>query len=298
MDFNATVSTIASTQGGVITRAQAIQAGMSPNQIDRRVQTRRWTALINGGYRLFEMPGDLPLVKAAIALLPRAVASHFSAAAIHGLRTVPTREVSVLVHSQTTHTFPGVRVFRCHDLDDEHVEMRVGVPVTTVERTVTDLAALVTPAHLGVILDDAVAARIVTCEQVRTVLDSVARKGKPGVRKLRSVLDERQGPDHSPSILETAGLRLLIDAGFTGFATEFPIPWAPRKRFDVAFPEHQLEIEWDSRRWHTQVQAFESDRLRDREAVLHGWRVLRFTWDDVHKRPDSVIEAVRVALDI
>jgi very-short-patch-repair endonuclease len=36
-----------------------------------------------------------------------------------------------------------------------------------------------------------------------------------------------------------------------------------------------------------------SDRQRDREAALHGWIVVRFTWQDVIERPDEVSSTVR-----
>jgi very-short-patch-repair endonuclease len=61
-----------------------------------------------------------------------------------------------------------------------------------------------------------------------------------------------------------------------------------RRRFDDAYPDHRLAIEWDGRRkYHGQFAAFEADRLRDREALLNGWRVVRFTWNDVNNRPQD-----------
>lgn len=287
---------IAARQGGVITRAQAIAAGMTRNQIDSRIRTKRWQRVVLGGYRIFEMDGRFDRVRSAVALLPGAVASHFSAADIHGMTKIDTRTASVTVHSRTTHTFPGVRVFRCHDLAKDHVVDLVGIPTTTVARTVVDLAPLISPAHLGVLIDDTVTRRLVNLDQIRGLLHAVARRGKPGVTKLRRALDEREGPDHSATVLEAAGNRLLVNAGITGFQTEYPIPWmSGEKRFDVAFPQLRLAIEWDSRRWHGDERGFETDRARDRSVVMNGWRILRFTWKDVHDRPQMVIDTVLAA---
>jgi predicted transcriptional regulator of viral defense system len=290
------VDQIAAAQGGVVTRAQAIQGGLTPSQIHNRVRGGRWIRITNGTYRVFAMDGSLNLVRAAVASLPMAVASHFSASALHEICGVDTSAVSVMVHSQTTHDFPGVKVFRCHDLSTRHIITIGGLPTTTVARTVVDLASLLRPRHLESIVDDAVAARRTTMTEIREVLESVARRGKPGVRSMRAILNDRLGESHSPTVLERAGMNLLTEAGLTEFATEFSIPWSPHRRFDVAFPKHKLAIEWDSRRWHLQAEAFDRDRARDREAIMRGWRVLRFTWDDVHRRQEAVIETIQATL--
>jgi len=293
MQPDMTIQGLAATQGGVIARQQAIAAGLSDYQVDARLRSRRWHRVAVGYYRVFNMDSRLDLLRAAVVVLPRAVGSHFSAAAIHGIDKIDTSQVTVLVHSRTTHNFPGVRVFRCHDLDADHVVLVDGIPTTTVARTVVDLAPWITQSHLGVVVDDVVAARSASIVSIRSVLESVARRGKPGVRALRGTLDERLGDDRSVSVLERAGNKLLVQANIHDFETEFPIPWSPDRRFDVAFVRCRVAIEWDSRRWHTLERAFQSDRQRDREAVLHGWRILRFTWEDVHVRPEMVTRTVR-----
>lgn len=293
MNPDTIVHDIAAMQGGVVTRRQAIDAGLTGDQVDARLRSHRWRPLIAGCYRIFDMEGHLDLVRAAVAALPNAVASHFSAAAIYGMGKVEATEPSVLVHSRTTHVFPRVRVFRCHDLVDSHIARVNDLPTTTVARTIVDLAPLISSSHLEVVVDDVVAAHLVSIDEIRLVLDSVARRGKPGVRSLRNVLDDRTGDDRPASVLERIGNRLLVDQGIRDFETEFPIPWSQNRRFDVAFVESRVAIEWDSRRWHTQKKAFQQDRQRDRDALLHGWRVLRFTWEDVHIRPATVVTTIR-----
>jgi hypothetical protein len=290
------LNSIAQRQGGVVRRSQAIAAGISDRQIGTRINSERWIRVGSGTYRIFEMPGDRSLVRAAVAALPNAVASHNSAAAIHGLSYVDTRVTSVLVHSRTTHTFPLVKVYRCFDLSTNHVVEIDELPVTSPARTVVDLAAQVHLRQLGAIVDDAVAAGKTTTEDLIIVLNDVARKGKPGVTSMRHVLDRRYGEPRRASFLERRGNRLLRSAGLGDFVTEYPHPWSPTRRFDVAYRNDSVAIEWDSLRWHLQTSAFERDRFRDTEAVIHGWRVLRFTWVDVHERPDHVIASVRSAL--
>ncbi len=287
---------IATQQGGVIRRDQATEAGFTKNQIDWRVSSGEWKLATKGGYRLIEMPGRLSLLRAAAAVLPNATVSHYSAAAFHALPSVSLEEVSVTVPSKTTHAFPGVRVFRNDDLHDGHLSTIRGLRTTTLERTIVDLAATLSPRHLEYVVDDQLADRRCRIVDLRSVLDSVARRGKPGVGAMRTILDDRSAVDENRTQLERAGNALLAEGGFVGFHNEYPIPWAPGRRFDVAFPAQRIAIEWDSERWHTQKQAFQTDRERDRLAIEHGWRVLRFTWRDLHDNPDSVIETIRVVL--
>ena len=291
-----TILQIASQQGGVIRRDQAAEAGFTMNQIDWRVSTGEWTLVTKGGYRLIAMPGRLSLLRSAAAVLPDANVSHFSAAALHDLSGLPSETVSVTVPSKTTHAFPGVQVFRNDDLASAHLSTVRGLRVTGLPRTVVDLASMLTLRHLEFVVDDLLASGRCKVADLRLVLDSVARRGKPGVRAMRTVLDARSAADENRSQLERAGGALLSDAGFTGYRDEYPIPWASNQRFDVAFPTHRLAIEWDSIRWHTSKRSFQADRRRDRLAVEHGWRVLRFTWVDVHESPISTIETIRVVL--
>ncbi len=287
---------IATRQGGVLTRQQLLEFGFTDGHIERRISSGQWGRFSRGAYLLLPIDERLDRVRAAAAVLPGGVVSHFSAAEIHGIDRLPPAPPTLLVHTQTTHVFPGVNVIRCHDLDESHVETKRNLRVTTVARTVVDLAARLTEGQLGVCLDTVLAAGMTDVALVQSVLDSVARRGKPGVRSMRAVLAERAEDDHSLSVLEQRGLQVINDCGLKGFELEYPIPWAPRQRFDVAFPAARIAVEWDSRRWHTHVEAFQSDRERDRSAAAHGWRVLRFTWADVHDRPIVVTATLRRAL--
>ncbi len=290
------VSRISVQQGGVVRRDQALAAGLSGGQIERRVRDGRWIRVGKFGYRTIEMNDPSDRVRAAVAALPEAVVSHQAAAEAHAMSRVPTGVASVLVHSQTTHEFPGVVVHRCHDLASGHVTVVDGLATTTVPRTIVDLAAILTQRHLAVVVDELLAAQQTTVEQIHAVLDRVARRGKPGVRRLRRVVETRAPGPENGSALERLGARILIDEELPAPHFEFPIPWEADRRFDVAYPDQLLAIEWDSRRWHTQADAFVRDRERDRRAVLHGWRVLRFTWEDLTDRSLMVVESVRDAV--
>jgi len=239
-------------------------------------------------YRLLPAEGWKSHLLAAIATLPSAVASHESAATIHRIDRIRSPVAAVTVHSRTTHVFPEVVVRRAHDLVPEHVEDNEGVPVTTLPRTVVDLAGILGPSHIGDIIDDLVLEGRITVETIADTLAVVARHGKPGVAKLRSVLAERSDAPTPMSRLERRGLDIVEALPIPQPVREYPIPWTPHRRFDLAWPDANLAVEWDSRRWHGSLRQMGEDRARDRGAIIHGWAVLRYTWEDVRTRSFDV----------
>ena len=296
MSADHAANTLAARQGGAIRIDQAIECGFTRGQIDQRVRDGRWRSLGRSAYVVLEMPGAMNMVRAAVATLPNAVVSHEAAAEIHDLPKLRRGVASVLVHSRTTHVFPDVTVRRCHDLTPDQVVEVNELPVTSIPRTIVDLSPLLTSRHLRAVLESTVADRRVRIDDVRAVVDQVARRGKPGIRKIRWILDERDVGPRDGTPLERIGALVLRKGDIPEPRFEFPIPWDPIRRFDVAFPNEQLAIEWDSRRWHELVEAFSRDRERDRQALLHGWRVVRFTWVDVTRHPDEVVDTVRQLL--
>jgi hypothetical protein len=297
MDPDRLVLSLASRQGGVVTRDQAIRAGLGNGAIRHRLETKRWTSVYRSVYRLIDMPDPEQLVRAALAVLPNSVASHQTAAELHAIPRVQRGLAVVSVHSRTTHAFPGVTVRRNHDLLADHTEIHGDLTCTTVPRTVLDLAALLHPKHIERIVDDLITEKRLTTEQLARVLHDVARRGKPGSAAIRSILGERgEGPGRNATLLERRGLAALSAGGLPPPSLEMPIPWNPVRRFDACYPKWRIAIEWDSRRWHQSDAAFEQDRERDRSALLHGWSVFRFTWRDVTEQPVQVVETLRGAI--
>lgn len=71
-----------------------------------------------------------------------------------------------------------------------------------------------------------------------------------------------------------------------------------RSRFeiDIAFPESRLAIEIDGFRYHSTDARFQRDRTKQNVLMGAGWRVLRFTWQDIVERPDGVLRQVAALL--
>lgn len=296
IDLDRILADVAATQGGVVTREQAFQVGMTRRGIDRRLASGRWVAIRRGVYQVFAPRTGIDEVRAAVASLPGAVAGLWTAARLHGFSVGTDGPEAVVVHTRTTHVFGHLRVVRCHDMRRDHITEVDGLRTTTIARTVVDLAARLPFAELCRVVDSVLAEFPVSVSDLAGTLSHVARRGRPGVRYLRDILDERSDSGDL-SMLESRGNELLRRADVGPFETEYPMPWNPRRRFDVAFPVQRLAIEWDGRFWHSTASAFQVDRERDRTALANGWRVARFTWDDVANAPDTVVATVKVLLD-
>lgn len=289
---------IAASQGGVLRRDQVLACGICRSTMDRYIRTGNWTRISRGVYQVIDMDGRDHRIRAAIAALPNAVVSHETAAEIRSIPHLPRGLATVLVHSRTTHVFPGVVVHRTGDLDPSHLTQEDGLPVTTLERTLIDLSGRLHPRHLEFVVDDLVAAKRLDLTELGAIVESIARRGKSGSQSLRTLLSGRIADDAGlASRLERLGLKVLADAGLPTPEVEYPAPWDTTKRIDAAYPSAKIGIEWDSKRWHTQVAGFQRDRERDRHALLEGWRVFRFTWHDVTEVPWDVVGTIRSALE-
>jgi very-short-patch-repair endonuclease len=100
--------------------------------------------------------------------------------------------------------------------------------------------------------------------------------------------------DQSGSVLESVLRYLLLQNGFTPRSQ-----YTVRReklfvgRFDFCLEQAQLIIECDGRRWHDPEDVRQKDRLKTNALICLGWRVLRFTWDEVVNSPAYVLACVR-----
>lgn len=283
-----TLLVLATRQGGIVLRSQLAGHGVSPATANRRVAAGEWQRVSDGVYRVLPAEDDVDLLRSACVALP-AVVSHGSAALLHGLTDRPPTRPRVIVPASATHEFPGVDVRRSAGLDATQVTTLDGLPITTPARTLFDLAADLEPITWRSIADRALGRRWVTPSEVERLAELLCGRGRPGSSTIRAYLED---PWKGASQLERRALRLLADAGLPSPIREYEIPWSPRQRFDLAYPDHRLAIELDGRHWHDRPDAFQADRERDRAAARHGWIVVRFTWQDLERDPAGFIRTI------
>lgn len=297
MGIPRSVLDLATTQGGYVTRAQLREASLSDSAINRKIQVGDLVPASQGVYQVLPSDDHINLMRGAMLALPKAVASHQSAAHLLGFPKLPALVPTVTVASHTTHKFLGVTVRRADDLDVSHITMTKQIPVTGVARTLFDLARLLHFREFDAVGEALIVAGRLDVEQFERITEQLARRGKPGTRSSREFITARFGTDPRATILERKGRAVVAAAGLPEPIPQYPVPWDPSRRFDDAYPNARLAVEWDSRTWHEQRAAMLSDRRRDRGAAVHGWFVARFTWEDVTERPTEVSDTVATLLD-
>ncbi len=287
--------------GGVLTRSEALALGMPPSTLKEWVQVGHLTPVARGVYVL---PGvldsELTLLRAATARLD-AVVSHESAARLYGIDGLDPSRVTVSVPVRRSNRFAGVYVHQLTDLLPEHTRPLLQMTVTNPTRTIIDLAAVRSERGVAASLDQAVRIRLTNYERVAEMLVMLARKGKPGVARLRKILEIRLGREFvSDSVMETRVFGIIADAGLPLPTTQFKPLWLKKVngRVDLAYVPQEILIEADSMLFHGTPEAFQTDRTRDNLAQISGWICLRYTWEDVTKRPEMIVDQIREALSL
>jgi hypothetical protein len=283
---------LASKQGGYVTRAQLVDIGMSTPAIDRRVATRDFTVVAPALYQVIPSSDHVDLMRGALLALPGAVVSHESAAHLLAFPQLPKLRPTVTVASRTTHVFPGVLVRRCDDLAPTHQTTVQGLRATNVVRTAFDLGGVLNIDEFDSIAEALLLGGRMKVRHLDRITSELARRGKPGAVASRSFVEARSGGPLDATVLERRGRGVLASGGLPVPVAQYPIPWDDGRRFDDAYPDFMFAIEWDSRSWHSQQAAMDADRARDREAAIHGWIVVRFTWRDVTTHPAAIAATV------
>lgn len=173
--------------------------------------------------------------------------------------------------------------------------MTVGeIRVTTSLRTVVDLARR-RSLDVGVVAaDSALRLGRVSQRSLRDALESASGPGAAKCRQVAAAMDSRSG-----SALETLLRLVFVGAGLTNFTTQEVISDRGGMfvaRVDFCWREHRLVVEADGFAFHSDRLAYRRDRERMNELERLGWRVLRFTYEDVRSHPDRVVALVRACL--
>jgi very-short-patch-repair endonuclease len=292
---------LAASQAGVISREQAQACGLTRRMVDHRVSSGRWQRLHPGVYAVAGAPPawTTAVWAATLAAGPRSVVSHETALLLHGVsgRMLPRQPIKLVVPHGMHTRVAGAVVHQSRDLSRLDVlGHRSGLVVTTPARAIVDVAATVGARHLGVLVDEVVVARLASLVQIACCLRDVARRGKPGVRALGAVLDDRR-PGYVPphSELERKLFAVLGAGGLPEPQRQVPLPGRGTIEgvVDAAYPDVKLVIEADGRRWHTRVRDIVRDHWRDAEAARMGWLTLRLLHEQIVGDPQGTCAMLR-----
>lgn len=287
-------------QHGLILRSDALNHGMTKAQIEQRLRSGRWERVARGVYRHAATEQTRLSRLLAVCLAHDALASHRSAAALHGIDGYSLDRIEVVVAANRSPAIRGAKLYKSVQMDLARPTVRKAIPVTGVGRTVLDVAAVVGRRQLDDTIDAVLRAGRLRLWDLYDVLVSHARRGRNGCAALRAALDARLGTDRVPlSRWSRMVSRLLLEAGLGQPCFEHPVHAADGEfiaQVDLAYPDSHLAIELDSVRWHHNLQSFGHDRQRRNRLLLAGWDVLNFTWEDYSRRPDQLCAAVAAAM--
>jgi hypothetical protein len=169
--------------------------------------------------------------------------------------------------------------------------MRESIPVTSVARTLVDLAGV---ANLHQVERAVESAERLGRLDVRAIeeLDALGR-GRRGVRALRALLGEYREPAPTRSELERRFLKLCRDAALPPPAVN---AFVAGLELDFVWHDGRLVVELDGHAFHGTRAAFERDRVRDASLQVAGYRVLRVTHRRLEAEPAAVIAEARALL--
>ena len=227
------------------------------------------------------------------------LASHRSAAALHGIEGFKLDRVELTVPPGKRPSMAGVRLHQSSLMRLAKPTERQGVPCTGRARTVVDLASVVTHTQLERVIDAVLRDQLLRPSDLYGVLATHARPGRRGCAALRAVLDDRLGDDPVP-LSEWSRMveDLLIGSGLSRPRLEYRIcneAGAFLAQVDLAYPAHRVAVELDSVRFHLNRESFVSDPRRRNRLTVAGWKVLSFTWDDYIRFPKALCDAVAAA---
>ena len=283
------ISAIAERQHGLITRAQLTELGVGRGALQHRIGAGALHKVHHGVYAVGHraLRPQAKLLGLVLASGPDAALSHAAAAHLRRIRRSAAALVDVTRPSRGRAP-AGVRL-HCMPLPPDQVTIVDGIPVTTVECTLLDLAAVLRPDALRHALEEA---EIQARPDWRVLGELVAAAdGRRGVRALRAILNERSvGTRITKSHLERAFLAFLRRHGL-------PLPQTNTHiegyEVDCVWRGARLIVELDSR-LHSNHGKFERDRARDRALTIAGWRVVRVTWEHIHAGKEDLDRDLRL----
>lgn len=283
------LAAMASRSHGIVTRTECLAAGLTPTEVHRRLQSGALIRVHLGVYRVgHEAPSVLASYTAAVkACGDGAALSGRAAAHLLGLlksRRPPPPDVT----APTERRVASVRTRR-RNLDPREITTVRGIPVTTVAKTLVDLAADLTDDDLARACHEANVKYRTTPAQTASAIARCSRT--PGVQKLRRVMTG--DTKVTLSKLERLFLKLLRDAGL-------PLPetnvLVGSHCVDCRWPEHEVTVELLGYRFHNSRYAWEQDHARRRAARARGDAFLQFTWDDVTSHAQATLAELGGAL--
>jgi hypothetical protein len=276
---------LAERQHGAVSARQLEEAGLTRASISRWAQGGRLHRVHRGvyavGHRALSLDGRL--VAGLLYAGDEAVFSHTTAAWLWSLIDAEPKRLHLTVLKRRR-SLPEIRIHHSRRITALHCR---GYPVTPVARTLLDLAGMLSFRELRRAVAEADYRGLLDPRELRGVLG----KGRRGSGELRAALDR-----HLPQLAETLS---LLEARFLELCESAALPLpeinarVSRMRVDALWREQQLAVELDGGGAHGGAAAMKRDRRRELALRSAGFRVIRYSWDQVTGQRAEVIADLR-----
>jgi len=292
---------------GISSWAQLVAGGRSGWQVRAMVERGELLRIGWGYYATADLAELIPALPAGRLLLsaaaaaaslgPSAVVSHETAALLHGLSLLGPPPAALTI---TRPPGAGSRSARrgislhCAALPAAHVGGRLGVPVTTVPRTVIDLARVLDFRAGLVVADSALQRKLTSQKELRAVMAACPRWR--GVRMAAAVVEFADGRAESP--LESLARVVFRDGGLP----------PPELQVEIKDSEFIGRVDFLWRKFRTIVEVDGAAKYEDRTLAMRqlrrdkrlreaGYEVVHFDWKEINGDPEYVVAAVRAAFE-
>lgn len=224
------------------------------------------------------------------------VVSHRSAARLHGLPGVAPSTPCLTVPSGSNRRYGAGRLFQRGDLAPGQLVRIGGLTVTSVARTIVDLAPGSTKRVLETWLDQATAERLVTPDELLAVMRLCGCRGKASLGILEELVScylPRFGP--CAADLERSFRHVIRLAGLPPGVPQYRRPGddGPAELCDRAWLQPRLIVECDGRGLRERAIARRVDGRRDAQAAAEGWQTIRYPHEQFLAAPVETATEIR-----
>jgi predicted transcriptional regulator of viral defense system/very-short-patch-repair endonuclease len=300
LPWNSELDLLAAGNHGVFDISEALAVGVDRATIAREVRAGRLQRGLPGVYLMAGSPRTFRQRAHEVQRWagPSGVLSFSTSASLLNLDVDGDTRIQVSTERNLRSPAPWVLVHRLRDpMEVRDVTVIGGLRVTTMPRTIIDLAAILDEEALDIGLDSAIRRGMWRSTFLDRFAD-VSDGRRAGTRLLRRLIAERETEQGlTGSAFERLLLRHIKKGGLPTPVCQHPFSADGFSAFiDFAYPEFGIAIEADGYRWHDGRVPFEKDRVRVSELGSWGWRVIQVTWIQLKYRPADVLRRLHRAL--